>query len=261
MNNIEYINVSGSLTETAIKTQRTRDMLYLPHKYLRVVLYDNTSLSMQTTLNSDKICNNILNVCHLSNDNIYIHKYIDDAQQIADYIVYYIPETLGDETVNNIFNILNKNMADAGYYIDTEPEYTYNKDNNINEYIIQYEHIFPEYPKLYMPDKLRYITDVDKLCDIKEYGIISNDNLYFSWIYDEIHIIQKVREKSKHIQNIQSIEYIDVTISTPNDIKFYIYNYTAFPRQIITFNNINKEYIISSEIKSVKRINKFCYML
>lgn len=256
-----YIKLSGTLTKTSIKSQRTHDMLYISHKMPKIILYENSIIGTHT-VNSDETVNNVLKECNLSTTNVYIHKQFND-QQIADYIIYNIPAIIGQYKINNIFITLNEIMVDYGYFIDTVPEYVYNEKDNRYEYIIQYEPIYPEYPNIYVPHNLRYITDVSNLSYINVYGI-PNDNskLYFSMIYDDIHISQFIRNRINFLNNEnKNIDYIDITIIPPENISFYSYCNTSFPRQFISFNKIDKEYITDIKIKSVKITNKLCYTL
>lgn len=257
ISNCGYVKLHGTMTENAVDSYRTRDMVCISLKKMpHVVLYEE-SLYNLPTLNTKETVNKILNDCNLTEDNTQeVYHYND--QVIADYVCFYLPASWGEDT-NNIAKAIEKTMTACGYFQAINPEIMRNDDTGIIEYIIQYEPNHPDWRKVFLPDMLHHATTIQNAEKIKEDGLIPKVNdvykysprIYFAGIYDDILGLHLARRHGNEIYNpkTNSIEYIDIIIKTPADIKFYIDYHMPTIRSYFTFDKVDKKYITNMEIK------------
>lgn len=253
----KYVKLHGTLTETAIDSYRTRDMLYISFNNPRVILHENSIYNLPT-LNSIETINKVLDVCKLDGDNVHMYTHYDD-QTIADYICYYIPVEWNNNIINDIAEQIEKIMTSCGYFQAIEPERTHNDEKNIWEYTIQYEPNHPDYRKVFLPDILHHDTTVTNAKKIEVEGFIPKINdvykyaprIYFAAKDDDILAVHLVRRHNKSMYNptTKKLEYADITINTPRDVKFYIDCHMPTIRSFFTFDKIDKKYITNIEIK------------
>lgn len=252
-----YNKKSTSLTETAIDSFRTRDMMYISYNSPKIVLFE-TSLYNQPTLDSVETIEKVIKVCGLQNDQVYGNIHYED-QKIADYICYYLPETWTKDKIDSTFEKIDKIMSACGYFLALEPEKTYNSELQIYEYTIQYEPNEPDWRKVTLPDELHHVTTVANSNEISQAGFIPKVNdiykysprVYFVDTINNAVIIHLVRRHKNNLKNPKTnkLEYADITINTPNDVKFYIDCHMRDVDSFFTFDKIDKTYIKSIEIK------------
>lgn len=256
INKCQYVKLSGTLTENAIDSYRTRDMVYLSYNSPRVILCEESVYNLPT-LNSVETINNVLNTCKLDPLQVTMMIHYDD-QTVADYICYYLPEDWSNDKINNIFKDIEKIMSSCGYFLAIEPEKTYNKENKKFEYIIQYEPNHPDYRKIFLPDILHHDTTVANAEKIKVEGFIPKTNdiykysprIYFAEYCDDSIAIHLVRRHGRAMLNpsTNKLEYADITINTPRTVKFYMDYHIKSIHSFFTFEHIDKKYIKDIQI-------------
>lgn len=254
----KYKKINGTLTETAVISKRTRDLICISTKP-SVVLYE-TSLYNLETQDTIKTLNKVMQICDIDPQQIYPY-IIDENQKVADFIMFYLPGTLPDNILNSKFKEIDKIMTAYGYFLSITPEKTKDDNGNI-EYTIQYEPNFPDYRKLWLPQKLHHVTTIENSNNIKKHGFVLGTNdiykynprIYFIEYVSApllIHIIRRYKKEQLYNKKTNKLQYADITINTPTDIKFYFDHHMKDINSYFTFDPIDKKYIDNIDIKPI----------